>query len=420
VPATNRGKDMDLRERFLEVMDFNLDVRAPKWELAYWGQTIDNWYSEGLPKKKYPQIPKEVSTITVSLYNKAWTSGPADRLPRGIAVIGGGVPSTQNFPVDEDVMEALGMDQGQEIVDVNLLFCPMYDVEVIEENENYFKYVDLDGITRLFLKESEVIPTSIKYVISDRKTWEKTKSERLSPNSIKQRFPANWGELVKRYKNRRCPLMLGGYPYGYFGTLAHIMGYEKLFLTYYDDPALIHDIQSTFTDIWLAAYEEVFSQIDVDYYFIWEDMSSGKGSMISPEIIREFMLPYYKKLTGFLKAHGVKTIFVDTDGDCHKIIPLIMEGGVTGLLPIEVSCGMDLLKVRKDFPALRVLGGIPKQEIQYGRGRIDEILVPVAESLKLGGYIPTGDHFIPPEVHWEEFVYYRKRLNAMIDKAGRI
>jgi uroporphyrinogen decarboxylase len=136
--------------------------------------------------------------------------------------------------------------------------------------------------------------------------------------------------------------------------------------------------------------------------------------MVSPAMMREFMVPYYKRLTSFLKEHGVRIIFVDTDGDCFDLIPLFIEAGVTGMYPIEVSCGMDLLKVRRTFPRLQLMGGIPKSEIALGRKRIDEILEPVCETLKYGGYVPFGDHLIPPEIDWENFKYYRTKLNAML------
>ena len=117
---------------------------------------------------------------------------------------------------------------------------------------------------------------------------------------------------------------------------------------------------------------------------IWEDISAGTGSMVAPAMIREFMLPYYKRLTGFLKAHGVSTIFVDTDGECTDLIPLFLEGGVTGLYPMEASCGVDIVKVRKQYPTLQLMGGIPKSEITRGRARIDQILEPAAQVLKTG------------------------------------
>jgi uroporphyrinogen decarboxylase len=80
---------------------------------------------------------------------------------------------------------------------------------------------------------------------------------------------------------------------------------------------------------------------------------------------------------------------------------------------------MDIVKVRKQFPKLQMLGGISKSEIQKGKQRIDEILEPVAAVLKTGGYVPFGDHFIPPDVNFENFSYYRTQLNRLIDAAGR-
>ena len=74
--------------------------------------------------------------------------------------------------------------------------------------------------------------------------------------------------------------------------------------------------------------------------------------MVNTAAIKEFMLPNYKRLTGFMKENGVKVIFVDTDGECFDIIPLFIEGGFTGMYPLEASCSMDLYKVRMTFPRL--------------------------------------------------------------------
>ena len=409
---------MKVRERFREVMEnFNTGVSAPKWEFGYWGGTVDTWYEEGLPCRSYPEIPRKISTPTSSLYTACWNSIKGGRLPAGIAVLGGGLYwPTQGFARDEDVRDALGMDAGQRLVDVNLLFDPVFEVEIHEEDDEQLVYTDLDGVRRKFLKQSGVIPSAVENVITDWKSWEKLKDECIRFDAIRERFPANWNDLIDEYRMTDEIVTLGGYPHGYFGTLAHLMGYEHLFYNYVDDPALIHDIQKTFTDLWIAVYEEVLAEVDVDLFVIWEDISAGTGSMVSPSMIGEFMIPYYKRLTGFLKQHGVKTIFIDTDGDCFDLIPLFIEAGVTGMYPIEASCGMDLLRVRREFPSLQLMGGIPKSEIRHGRQRIDEILEPVEAVLDTGGYIPFGDHLIPPEVHWEEFSYYRTRLNDLIDR----
>jgi len=409
---------MDVRERFRTVMEGG-KAAPPKWEFGYWGATCTNWYAEGLAKRVEPRPLTKVSTTSSSLYIPCWSSLPKGTLSAGIAVLGGGLYwPTQGFALDEDVRVSCGMDKGQVLVDVDLLFYPRFEPHVLEETDRSLIYVDIDGVKRQFAKDTGVLPTALENPIRDRASWEMLKAERLSLKNLKGRFPANWAELLRGYRGRDYPLVLGGYPHGYFGTLAHLMGYEKLFYAYTDDPALIHDVQKTFSDVWLAVYEEVLSQTDVDLFVIWEDISAGTGSMVSPAMMREYMLPYYKRLTGFLHAHGVTTIFVDTDGECTDLIPLFLEGGVTGLYPMEASCGVDIVKVRKMFPTLQMMGGIPKSEIRHGPARIEEILAPAAEVLKTGRYVPFGDHLIPPEVHWKEFRTYRGRLNELIDSVG--
>ncbi len=411
---------MNLRERFLEVMAFNTSVHSVKWEFGYWGEVLDKWYESGLPMRRYPEILEKGHNATDGLYNIAWKSIKGTKLPKGIAVMGGGLYwPTQSFPIDHDVRSFFGMDYPNVMIPVNHIFYPMFDVQVIFEDEKQMIYSDVDGVTRRFLKETATMPSGETYPVKDWKTWQKLKDERLKLDDIKNRLPANWSELVKEYRNRDYPLALMGYPHGFFGIMANLMGYETLFYSYIDDPELIHDIVNTFTNLWICLYEEVFSYTDVDLVHIWEDISYGSGSMISLKVVREFMLPYYKRFTDFLKGKGVKNILVDTDGYCWDLIPLFLEGGATGMYPFETACGMDIVKVRKTFPQLQMMGGIPKSKIGLGKEAIDAFLEPVEEVLKTGGYIPFGDHFIPPEVTWEGFQYYRNRLNQIIDKYGK-
>jgi hypothetical protein len=400
-------------------MDFNPNVHSLKWEFGYWGETVENWYRSGLPRKRYPVLSKEITTTASSLYVPAWTCEGVDKLPNGIAVMAGGSYwPTQGFPLDNDVREHFNMDGTQRLVDVNLHFSPMFEVKVLAENKKTFEYIDIDGVRRVFLKDEATIPTSLEWPIKDKLSWEKLKEERLNIKNIKERFPTNWNMLLKEYKSRDYPLAIGGYPHGFFGTPAHLIGYEKLFLWYCLEPELMHDILNTFTNIWLAVFEEIISQVEIDHWHIWEDISFGKGSMISVDMVNEFMCPYIRKIADFVKSKGVKTILLDTDGDCNELIPVFLKAGVTGMYPFETHCGMDIVKVRNQYPNLQMLGGIPKSEITKGKRRIDEILIPVDQVLKTGGFIPFGDHFIPPDVDFENFSYYRNKLNGIIDKYG--
>lgn len=411
---------MNLRERFHEVMNFNRDVHSIKWEFGYWGETVKNWYRQGLPMQDYPVLEKQITTPTSSLYSLAWNCTGSKELPNGIAVTAGGLywPS-QGFPLDQDVRRHFAMDYTQRVVDVNLHFCPMFDPQVLEEDEERFLHIDLDGVKRVFMKIEATIPSGLAWPIRDKKSWAQLKEERLNLKNLSDRFPKNWPSLLKEYKSRDYPLAVGGYPHGFFGTLAHLIGYENLFIWYASESEFIHEILDTFTDIWLAVFEQVISQVEIDHWQIWEDISFGKGCMISNDMVREYLCPYIKRIADFVKSKGVNIILLDTDGDCNSIIPLFIEAGVTGMFPFETHCGMDIVQVRKQYPKLQMLGGIPKSEIQKGRKRIDEILQPVEQVLQSGGYVPFGDHLIPPDVDFDHFSYYRTKLNDIIDRSGK-
>ena len=421
---------MDTRERFREIMRFNRDIPTVKWEFGYWGSTMKNWYSQGLPERRYPVIPKKITTLSATIYTTAWTHDWVKKgsikdakigLPNGIGIWGGSTYwPNQGFPIDNDVTGYFGFDRSQILVKVEQLFYPKFEIKIIGEDDKTLTYVDLDGVERIFLKEEATIPTSMKWPITGWEDWNRIKEERLGMDSISKRFPDNWENLLKIYKDRDFPLVLGGYPVGIFGTLSHLLGYENLFYYYYDKPDLIKDMLQTFTELWIAIWEEVMARTDIDAVHIWEDMSTGTSSMISPQIFAEFMTPYYKRMTSFLKSKGVDIILLDTDGDCNELIPLFMEAGITGLYPMEASAGMDVLAARKKYPDLQILGGVPKSRLVHGKDEIDRFLEPIAELLKTGGYIPHGDHLIPPEVSWEDFRYYRDKLNHLIDNLGEL
>jgi hypothetical protein len=411
---------LNARMQFLEVMRFNTNVQPLKWEYAYWGETLNRWYREGLPKKKFVSYSDKITTPTASLYLTAFRSniGKLENgiIPPGQGVFGGGVYwPTQGMPKEKDAESYFDLDPGIILLDVNQLYYPMYEIKVLEEDETIFKYIDIDGITRIYQKEEATIPSALEWKVKDWDSWNRIKAERLSLKNILGRFPDNWDTLVEEYKNRNYPLTLGGYPHGFFGTLAHIMGYENLFIAYYDAPELVKDILDTFTNLWIQIWEEVLAKVDVDMAQIFEDVSMGTGSMISPDIFREFMLPYYQRITSFLKSRGVDIILVDTDGDCNELIPLFLEGGVTGLYPMEASSGMDILATRKKYPGLQIMGGVSKYDIAGGKDSIDRALAIIEQVIKTGGYIPYIDHSVPPSVSWKNFEYYRQRLNELIN-----
>jgi uroporphyrinogen decarboxylase len=315
-------------------------------------------------------------------------------------------------PFDEDVAASLGLDKGMRQQPVNYWLSPRYEERVLEDHGDWYIWIDAEGCTKRELRDRSSIPQVLSWPISNRDDWERMKAERLRP-TLDGRLPPNWDRRVEELKARDYPLVIGSNN-GFYGTPRKLLGPQNVLTTFYDNPALIKTINSDLADFWIALYDQALDQVSADCALIWEDMCYKAGPLISPAMFREFLLPYYRKLTSFLRDRGVKNILVDTDGDCRKLIPLFLEAGVTGLFPFEVTAGMDIVEVRKYFPRLQILGGLDKRRIASGRQGIDaELEAKVPFMLEHGGYIPCLDHSVPPDVSWQDFAYYRERLKEM-------
>jgi uroporphyrinogen decarboxylase len=309
--------------------------------------------------------------------------------------------------------ESFGFDEGFVLVNVNLGYSPAFTYEVIEEKADTQIIKDSFGVIQEVRKSGASIPRYIEYPIKNIADWRKLKEERLDPDDPR-RFPDNWEELVNQYNSGDKIVQLGDYPYGLFGTLRDMLGVETLLVSFYDQPELIREIMDYLTDFWLSIYAKVCRQVKADAIHMWEDMSGKNGSLISPKMVREFMMPNYKKIMAFADVQGIKIFSLDTDGDCSKLIPLFMECGINLIFPFEVAAGCDIVAYRKQYPNLGIMGGIDKQEIAKGKACIDRELKRIAEVFKHSGYIPALDHLIHPEISWEDFNYFVSRLKQMI------
>jgi uroporphyrinogen decarboxylase len=173
-------------------------------------------------------------------------------------------------------------------------------------------------------------------------------------------------------------------------------------------------------DFVVETVRRAVEEVDIDYVTMWEDMAYKAGPLISPRMFRQFMLEPYKKITSFFHDHGIELIFVDSDGDSSSLIPLWLEGGVTGYYPIERAAGMDPVELRQRFGRkLRLIGGIDKRAMIAGPTAIEAELAHVAPLVAEGGYIPWCDHLVPPDVPFQHYMYYVNRMKELtLDPLG--
>ncbi len=383
---------MNAHERFHAVMAFDTGPRTLRWEFGYWAGTVRRWHAEGLPK---------TTEVPASLLDGEGLSGPA-------------LAWCARRVKDVDVHRHCNLDDGIQRIDVNLLFAPRFREEIVETGDGWFVRRDEDGVLRREATDRTSVPRFVGFPVSSRADWERLKEERLQP-ALAGRLPEHWPELLADWRQRTYPLAIGGNPVGFFGVLRALLGEINLLMGYYDQRQLIEIIIHDLGELWMAVLAPVLSQVQPDLALIWEDMAYKTGPLISPKLVRELMVPAYRQLTSFFRDFGVRHILLDTDGDCWSLIPLFLEGGITGLYPFEVNASMDVVKVREAFPRLQMMGGLDKMALAAGKAEIDrELETKVPAMLARGGYIPFVDHQVPPDVPLENFLYYRQRLNDMI------
>jgi uroporphyrinogen decarboxylase len=377
---------MDDRERFRRVMSFQPVDRVPNWEFGVWPQTVDRWLQEGMPC----DIPES--------------------LDKGLWIQGG-----QYFGLDRQI--------GLEI---RMGMIPTFEAETIEEDERYVVVRNSRGVLTRALKEGTKrgtrmsMDTYLDFPMKTRADFE-AMQWRYNPKSP-ARYPEWWDDYVRKVMDRDCPLRApstwgGNSLNSFYGQMRDWMGTERACTIFLDEPQLAHDILDFIADFIIETLHPALDAVQPDYFIWFEDYAYKGGPLISPKIFKTFLLPPYRRVNDFLRAHGIDVIFQDSDGNPSILFPLMIEAGINGHWPLEAASGMDPVKVRKQYGHdLRLIGGIDKRMLAQDKQAIEaELYAKLPPLLEDGGYIPTPDHLVPPDVSYENWLYYlelKKKLLA--------
>ena len=294
-------------------------------------------------------------------------------------------------------------------------FVPEYETEVLEDRGEHELVRDYAGRSVLYFKgrRNGFMPEYVDHPVKDMYTWERDVKWRLDPNSPER--CANSGAISDALADGErgmivCQNVIGGYMY-----LRSLIGPEDLLYKFYDEPELIHACMEAWFELADTVIASHQRRIVFDELYFGEDICYKSGPLISPDMIREFLFPYYEQLFTNMKkrqaASGRALHFqIDTDGDARPVIPLYAGLGMDYMSPFEVASGCDVVEIRKQYPDLLMRGGIDKRVLAAGKDAIDRELERVIPFMReRGGFIPTCDHGVPEEVSFEDYMHYRRR-----------
>ena len=203
---------------------------------------------------------------------------------------------------------------------------------------------------------------------------------------------------------------------GFFWFPRALFGIEGHFYAFYDYPELMRKMNSELADFNIRIIEELFPILEPDMVGFGEDMSYNHGPMLSYELFKEFLAPYYHRVIPCIKKHGVR-ILMDSDGDVTAMVPWLREAGIEGVYPLERQANVDINKIRHDFPDFLMMGGYDKMVMNQGEEAMRMEFERILPVMKSGGYIPSVDHQTPPGVSLENYRIYLRLFRGYCEKA---
>lgn len=381
-----------MRQRFLDICRFkrtgDLCLLAP-WLNDFWVETPGVWVRQGAPARfEDPRTLRDYFEF-------------------------------EHIRVLREIQTGLFMDKRLDVLGQSYVYAippiiPTYDIRMLGEDEHTLSLANEGGqVVRIDKRDPQKMPMYLDHPVKDWPTWREYR-KRLDPGSP-ERFPADWPAYAARMNAKDEPLLLN--VGSFFGFLREWMGLEPMLFALHDEPALIEDMMDAICELETACIARAMDHVRVDAAMFWEDMAFKTGPLISPKMFRRFMLPRYRVITDLLRSKGVDIIFVDSDGALNQLIPLWLESGINFFWPLECAAGNDAVELRKKYGKDAILGGnIDKRALLKGKDLIrQEVMSKVPYLLETGGYFPSVDHFVPPDVPFENFVYL---INTLREVAG--
>lgn len=310
----------------------------------------------------------------------------------------------------------LGLEPGFQVAPLEYGPFPHFEPRRISEDAEFVVSTDWRGITRRDRRGGGSMPEWIDHPVRTADDWKRYKGERLEPR-LEERL-GGLEQWLAGLRGLDAPVQVGVFPWGVFGTARDLLGAEGLLVGFYTEPEMVRDIMETDTTLWLALYERVAAKATIDHIHIWEDMSGKQGSLISPAMVEEFMMPQYDRIAEFARRHSVPVFSVDSDGRVDELVPVMMRHGVNAFMPFEVQAGSDIEVFRAQYPRLGIFGGLDKRALAAGRPEMHRELDRAGRMLAAGGWVPGFDHLIPPDVPWENYRYFMENLGRLAGHLG--
>lgn len=193
-----------------------------------------------------------------------------------------------------------------------------------------------------------------------------------------------------------------------------LMGFGGFAEASIENPELVAAVFQRVGEIQFRCFERAMAIDGVSGMWMSDDVAYTEGLLVRPQIYRERLWPWYKRMGQVCAERGMPFIY-HSDGDLTEVLDDIIDSGFNALHPIEPKA-MDIRALKQRVgDKLCLLGNIELDRL--ARGTPEEIRELVRANLRDlaadGGYCVGSSNSVTNYVQLENY-------RAMLEEAGAL
>ena len=210
-------------------------------------------------------------------------------------------------------------------------------------------------------------------------------------------------------------IMIGGYIGESIHSIDTTHDYEQFASDLYERPEVIHAQALAMSDTAIAD-GRAMREAGADFVNLVSDVAFNQGPFISPEMFREFIIPYMHRHIPALKAEGLYVI-QHSDGNLTPILEDWISPGMHMLHSLDPMAGMDMAEVKRmTYGKVALMGNVQCNLLQDGPD--EAIRASARYALRHGapggGYFFSSSNTIFPGLPLRNYEIMLEELEAYI------
>lgn len=203
-------------------------------------------------------------------------------------------------------------------------------------------------------------------------------------------------------------------PAAIFGNTSQSMGLENFSYALFDNLEVVEALFEIIGATYIKIAKRLVRMPRLGAVFMSDDLGYTAGPLVSPEVYRKYVFPWYRRIGEILDGAGLPFIF-HSDGCLWDVFDDLADCGIKAVHPIE-PLAMDIVEVKKRYGDRFCIFGNIDLEYTLTRGTVDDVRELVKQRLRElapgGGYGLAASNSVPDYVKPENY-------RAMVETARK-